>query len=348
VLDPEDLIDEYGADAVRFTLALLDSPGRDIPLDPERMAGYRAFGNKIWNATRFVLGKVGEARVQTRIDPAGLAVPERWILSRLATTAREVDAKLEAFRFDEACHALYHFFWSDFCDWSIEVSKPALGGEALRPRAAEVLLTVLERALRLLHPVMPFLTEELWQRLPGAQEAAGVDSICLAPYPKPDDFAIDIEAEREMGWIIEATTFVRNQRSAGGLPPRTPGTLELDGDGAGAIAALRGAAPILKALAAIEAVEIRRAAPDAARIGIGGVDVALVLAARVAEPLGADGRVRVEADLARVEKLFESARTRVEDPVFLSKAPAKIVEGARAQLAELAEQRDRLRALLES
>jgi valyl-tRNA synthetase len=349
VLDPEDLVEEYGADAVRFTLALLDSPGRDIPLDPERMAGYRAFGNKIWNATRFVLGRVGEARVRAELDPAGLAVPERWIVSRLAATAREVDAKLEAFRFDEACHALYHFFWSDFCDWSIEVAKPALspeGGEAPRPRAGEVLLTVLERALRLLHPVMPFLTEELWQRLPGAREAAGVDSICLAPYPKPDEFASDPEAEREMGWIVEAATFARNQRSASGLPPRAPASLALAGDGA-AFDALVGAAPILKALAAIEAVGAGPAAPEAPRTGIGGVEVALVLAAKAAEPLGAEGRARAEADLAKVQKLLESTRARVEDPVFLSKAPAKIVEGARAQLADLAEQRDRLRALLE-
>ena len=350
VLDPEDLVNEYGADAVRFTLALLDSPGRDIPLDPERMAGYRAFGNKIWNATRFALGKVGEAKVQKAIDPAGLAVPERWILSRLAATAREVDAKLEAFRFDEACHALYHFFWSDFCDWSIEVAKPALppdSGEAPRPRAAEVLLTVLERALRLLHPVMPFLTEELWQKLPGARQAAGVDSICLAPYPKPDDFAVDAEAEREMAWIVEAATFVRNQRSAAGLPPRAPATLRLDGGGA-SFDALSAAAPILKALAAVESVEAGPGAPDSPRVGIGGVEAAIAFATRPTEPLGADGRARIEADLAKVEKLFESARARLEDPVFLGKAPAKIVEGARAQLAELAEKRDRLQSQLES
>ncbi len=147
VLDPVDLIDEYGADALRFTLALLDAPGRDIPLDPERIAGYRAFGNKLWNATRFALGRVGDGRIQATIDPAGLALEERWILSRLSETAARVDAAFEAFRFDLACNELYQFFWSDFCDWYIELAKPALAGDAPRPRAGDVLLTVLDRAL---------------------------------------------------------------------------------------------------------------------------------------------------------------------------------------------------------
>src|SRR5688500_4039638 len=178
ILDPEDLVKEYGADALRFTLAALDSPGRDIPVDRQRMAGYRAFGNKIWNATRFSLSRLEEAggpdapvQVQAEIDPTGLAAPERWILSRLSATAEEVDHQLGIFRFDEACNRLYHFFWGDLCDWYIELVKPALGvggaggaatGDgalAARPRAAEVLVTVLERSLRLLHPVMPHLTE---------------------------------------------------------------------------------------------------------------------------------------------------------------------------------------------
>ncbi len=127
VMDPTELVAEYGADALRFTLASLDSPGRDIPLNRDQIAGYRAFGNKLWNATRFALSRIPpEARVRESIDPAGLAAPERWILSRLSRVAAEVDARFETFRFDEACNRLYHFFWGDFCDWYIELSKPAL------------------------------------------------------------------------------------------------------------------------------------------------------------------------------------------------------------------------------
>jgi valyl-tRNA synthetase len=183
VLDPAELVSEYGADAVRFTLTSLDSPGRDIPLNPEQIAGYRAFGNKIWNAARFALSRLAEmpeARVQPHIDPAGLAAPERWILSRLSRVAAEIEPRFESFRFDEACNRLYHFFWGDLCDWYIELSKPALSGEAPRPRVGDVLLTVLDRSLRLLHPVMPFLTEEVWQRLPG-HEAIHPQTNCLAP-----------------------------------------------------------------------------------------------------------------------------------------------------------------------
>ena len=177
VLDPEDLVQEYGADAVRFTLALLDSPGRDIPLDPERMAGYRAFGNKIWNATRFALSKVGDARIPETIDFAVLALPERWILSRLSATAEAVSRHLEEFRFDLACSASLPFFWSDFCDWYIEMAKPGCDPAGERLLVKEVLLLTLDRSLRLLHPAMPFLTEELWQKLPGHEADPSADHL---------------------------------------------------------------------------------------------------------------------------------------------------------------------------
>src|SRR6185369_3387059 len=219
VLDPEDLINEYGADAVRFTLASLDNPGRDIPLNRDQIAGYRAFGNKIWNATRFALSRVGEAQVQRTIDPQGLAAPERWILSRLSGVAAEVSPRLEAFRLDEACNRLYHFFWGDFCDWYIELSKPALMGEAPRPRAGEVLLTVLDRSLRLLHPVMPFLTEELWQRLPGHEEIHPA-TICLAPYPRREEAWEDGTAEAGMEALTQVVTRVRALRAEMGLAPK--------------------------------------------------------------------------------------------------------------------------------
>ena len=212
VMDPTELVSEYGADALRFTLASLDSPGRDIPLNRDQIAGYRAFGNKLWNATRFALSRIpAEARVQESIDPEGLAAPERWILSRLSRVAAEVDARFETFRFDEACNRLYHFFWGDFCDWYIELSKPALSGEAPRPRVGDVLLTVLDRALRLLHPVMPFLTEELWQRLPG-HEAIHGETICLAPYPRREEAWEDDAVESGMEALIQVVTRVRALR----------------------------------------------------------------------------------------------------------------------------------------
>ena len=343
VLDPEDLIGEYGADAVRFTLALLDAPGRDIPLDPERMAGYRAFGNKIWNATRFVLGKAGDARVSDDFDPAQLAFPERWILSRLAATAEEVDQKLTAFRFDEACNALYHFFWGDLCDWSIELAKPALAGEAPRPRAGDVLVSVLEQALRLLHPVMPFLTEELWQRLPG-REQVHPETICLAPYPKANAGWRDLVVEEQMQLFVDLVTRIRALRLELGLAPRDAARLHLESEDAASVAFLEEQAPLLAALCRLEFCG-RGAAPEGAlRDRIGGVAFALS-AERPA--LSASESQRLAQELEKVEAELGRALARLADPGFVGKAPAQVVEGSRRRVVELEERRDRLRAAVD-
>ncbi|MCL4836904.1 MAG: valine--tRNA ligase [Thermoanaerobaculia bacterium] len=340
VLDPAELVAEYGADAVRFTLALLDAPGRDIPLDPERMAGYRAFGNKIWNATRFVLGRVGDARVDPALDPADLALPERWILSRLAGVAAEVGEKLEVFRFDEACQRLYHFFWGDLCDWYIELSKPALSGEAPRPRVAEVLLTVLERALRLLHPVMPFLTEELWQRLPG-RKAIHAETICLAPYPGPEPAWVDPVSESRMAALVDVVTRARALRVDLGLRPKERARLLLEGGDEQTVAFLAGQEALLGALAQLAAVAVGEAGSGAVRDRVAGVAIALEAEAREASPaeLG-----RLAAELERLDAELARARARLADPSFLAKAPPQVVDGNRRRVEELEERRARLRA----
>jgi valyl-tRNA synthetase len=265
-LDPLELVEEYGADALRFTLASLDSPGRDIPLNRDQIAGYRAFGNKIWNAARFALGRVGEGgagqdgagrdgakdepqepKVAPAIDPEGgggrqpLAAPERWILSRLSRVAAEVAERFAEFRFDEACNRLYHFFWGDLCDWYIELAKPALAGEAPRPRVGEVLLSVLDRSLRLLHPVMPHLTEEVWQRLPGHQ-AIHPETICLAPYPGREPSWENAEVEADMAALMAVVTRVRGMRAELGLPPKARPRLVLGLAAEGAVSGERGSA----------------------------------------------------------------------------------------------------------
>ena len=340
VLDPEDLVAEYGADAVRFTLALLDAPGRDIPLDPDRMAGYRAFGNKIWNATRFALAKVGEARVVDDLDPTKLALPERWILSRLAATAEEVDQKLTAFRFDEACNALYHFFWGDLCDWYIELAKPALAGDAARPRVGEVLLSVLEQALRLLHPVMPFLTEELWQRLPG-RERIHPETICLAPYPRAVPSWRDAESEASMGLFIAVATRVRALRLELGLAPRDGARLALEAGDPAQLALLEAQAPLLAALCRLEWVGRGEGGEAALRDRISGV--AFALTGERPAPTAVESQ-RLAVELEKVEGELARANARLADPGFVGKAPPQVVEGSRRRVAELEERRDRLRA----
>jgi len=355
VLDPEELIEEYGADAMRFTLAQLDAPGRDIPLDAGRMAGYRAFGNKIWNATRFVLLKAEGGRVETTIDPVPLELPERWILARVSEVAETVNQHLQSFRFDLACHELYQFFWSDFCDWYVEMAKPGLQAGSGRPRVADVLLTVLDRALRLLHPVMPHITEELWQRLPG-HEQIHPETICLAPYPEPERSWTLAGMDREsIERIRQLVTVVRNDRST--LETAAPGRRDAfrratiavaSGENGGEAFAgwLGGEAvlPLLTALCGVDRVETAtELSGTGTRHRMWDVDFAVDF------PESQDQTVdlgKATLELEQVASNLERVRARLASAGFLEKAPAAVVEGARRQLADLEGRQQALLATL--
>jgi valyl-tRNA synthetase len=342
VLDPEELVNDYGADALRFTLASLDSPGRDIPLNRDQIAGYRAFGNKIWNATRFALSRVGEATVQETIDPQGLAAPERWILSRLSGTAAEVSARLETFRFDEACNRLYHFFWGDFCDWYIELSKPALTGEAPRPRVGEVVLTVLDRSLRLLHPVMPFLTEELWQRLPG-HEAIHPESICLAAYPKGEPAWDAPEVEAGMDALMQVVNRVRGVRAELGLPPKAKLDLHLAAQDAAVGRLLAEQEALIRFLTRVESIAWGPAPEGARRDLVAGVEIGVAVEK---QEMSEEERRRLAKELEKLDTEIGRSEERLSNEQFLAKAPAQVVETGRARLAEMKERRESLRASL--
>ncbi|HEY9421989.1 MAG TPA: valine--tRNA ligase, partial [Thermoanaerobaculia bacterium] len=342
VMDPTDLVGEFGADALRFTLASLDSPGRDIPLNRNQIAGYRAFGNKIWNATRFALSRVGEARVRETIDPSGLAAPERWILSRLSRVAAEVSEQLEIFRFDEACNRLYHFFWGDFCDWYLELSKPALSGEAPRPQVGDVVLTVLDRALRLLHPVMPFLTEELWQRLAG-HEVIHPETICLAPYPRREEGWEDPAVEGGMDALIQVVTRVRALRAEMGLPPKARLDLHFQADDEVVARLLEEQEPLIRFLTRVETVT-RGAAPEGARRDlVAGVEIGVAVEK---QEMSEEERSRLAKELEKLDGDISRAEERLSNPDFLGKAPAHVVEGGRAKLAEMKERQTTLRSSL--
>ena len=345
VLDPEELVAEYGADAVRFTLTSLDSPGRDIPISRDQMAGYRAFGNKIWNAARFALARTGDARVAPAIDTAGLATPERWILSRLSKTAGEVAERLETFRFDEACNRLYHFFWGDLCDWYIEMAKPALMDAASprHARAGEVLLSVLDRSLRLLHPVMPFLTEEIWQRLPG-HEAIHPQTICLAPYPEREPAWEDEALERSCEVFMEVVGAVRGIRTSNGIAPKTQVELSLAVADEGVRRFLEGELPLIESLANAKAT-IAAAAPapppGAIQDVVRGVEIAVA-----AGEVAAAARQRLERELADLGPRIAQAEGRLADAAFRAKAPAEVIAKSEAKLAEMKDRQATLRASL--
>jgi valyl-tRNA synthetase len=214
VLNPIDTLEKYGTDALRFALSTGTSPGNDIKLTPSRLEAGRNFANKLWNATRFILRSIKSGESDTRIEWATLPTEDRWILTRLNQTIAGVTNLMESFQFGEAQHQIYNFLWGEFCDWYIEFAKIRLrSSEAASP--TPVLVHVLETSLRLLHPYMPFVTEELWQilkkSLPADQQAT--ESIMVTAYPEANDSAIDHESERIIDSIIEMTHSIRNARA---------------------------------------------------------------------------------------------------------------------------------------
>ncbi len=217
VIDPLYVMEQFGTDALRFTLAAMASPGRDIKLAEERIEGYRNFANKIWNATRFSLMNLDGPRAMNA--PAERSFPDRWILSRLNYTIQIVTTELEAYRFDRAANALYQFIWHEYCDWYLELIKPVLQNPASldAPSTRQTLVDTLETTMRLLHPFMPFLTEEIWQTLPHQGE-----SIMLQPYPAPDTTWIAPEMDQRFTLLEKTIGLVRSSRVLLNYPPGQP------------------------------------------------------------------------------------------------------------------------------
>jgi valyl-tRNA synthetase len=334
---PSAVQERYGTDAVRFTMAILAAPGNDIPLAPERMDGYRAFANKLWNATRFALLKLGDTPPRNP-DRGSRALPERWILSRAQATLREVDESLEHYRFDRAADALYHFVWHEFCDWYIELAKPALAGDGPRTSAAaSVLLEVLSAVLRMLHPFMPFITEELWEKLPGTSTR-----LAVSPWPERDAARLDPAAEEEMQRFQALVVALRNLRAESGIPPASRVDVLLHAEEEEAAALVREHGDLLAQL--VRAGDLRLVdridpAIAAARTVVGRTRVAIPLEGLL--DLDAE-RSRLRKDLDKVERELASRARRLGDAGFLQRAPEAVVDKERRIRTELEERRVRL------
>jgi valyl-tRNA synthetase len=341
VIDPLEMCDEYGADAVRFTLAILSGTGRDLPFGKTRVAGYRAFATKVWNAARFALGMLGEGRPEAEtIDFASLGTVDRWILSRLSAAVTKVNASLESYRFDEAANALYAFFWSEFCDGYVEMVKPALrdekAPEAEKAKTRAVLRRVLLDSLAMLHPFMPFVSCEIRDALNG-------DGMTLpvARFPEADPAWDDPLAVSAVETIRAAATRIRNLRAERGLAQTEALAAGLE-VAAGPVAdELARHAPLLVYLARLSSLEVapKVGLPGAFHDAIGAVG--LVVSLPVKE-LGSGERAKLEKELAQLEREVEGVKKRLSDDGFLSRAPAAVVEKNRKQLEELEERRARL------
>ncbi len=337
-----------GADGLRFTLAALSAQGRDVKLSLPRAAGYRRFLNKIWNAAvNFGVARVGDAPVPavSSLERGALSLADRWILSRLQRAAQQVSDAIDAYRFDDAANAMYQFFWTELCDVYIEASKSSLDTPATRA----TLVHALDTSMRLLHPLCPFQTEEIWQRLPGREARwADVKFCAVAPWPTVDAALVDEAAERDMGIVLEAVTVARNLRQESGLQPRSPVRVDLvAGDDAtfelfGTHAALIGHLAVLKEVVRAKAASY--AGPKiAARQSTGAFEVVVHL----------EGLIDVDKEKARLQREIEKAtkekaglEKRFDNPEFVKKAPAEVVAEGRANMKALDEKVARLSAAL--
>ncbi len=326
-VDPLEVIDLYGADALRFSLAMGISPGNDTRFSPEKVEAARNFANKVWNASRFVL-----MNMETReaIDPAALTLPDRWILSRLQKAVAEVSAHMEDGDFGLSANKIYEFTWNEFCDWYIELAKSRLMGEdeAQKRNVRAVLYTVLESVLKLLHPFMPFLTEEVYQHLPQAE-----GMLILAKWPEIDEGLLFEEEERRMEGLMEIIRAVRNLRAEMKVAPNRRLHVTLIAE-PGWEDTLILAEPYLQRLAGVSAVSVRPKGEPGAPKTVSAV----CASAEIRVPLG--DLVDIEKELARLgkehEKLaaeIERTKARLDNSGFTGKAPVALVEQEKEKLA---------------
>lgn len=359
-IDPLEIFDKFGVDATRITLAAVGST--DVRWNEKQVESYRNFANKIWNAARFALMNSEGSSIEPSSLTAksgGLALHDRWILSRLNKAARELHSSLDGYQFHEAVQTLYHFFWDDFCDWYIELTKSDVTAEEAsdsRSAARTRLVTVLEQSLRLLHPFMPYITEDLWQRLPGADQrllhrayAGASPTIMLTAFPEADQELIDERAEWEMQTVIDLISRVRNIRSEMNIKPGERVPVLIGAPDKSLRDVFTASADQISRL--VRASEIR----IAERTGAPKASARAVLAggAEVAVPL--EGLIDFEQERQRLAREQEKLRaeaakvaTQLSNPNFVERAPAEKVDELRARVADIAQREAQLQQTVEN
>jgi valyl-tRNA synthetase len=362
VIDPLEIIERFGTDATRFTLAAMAAPGTDIAFSESRTDGYRAFANKIWNAARFMFMNVdrlecGAGALAREIAPkaAGVsgfhtqALEDRWILSRFNRVTAEVNEALATYRFHEAANCIYDFFWGEFCDWYLELTKPRLnleeGADKTQARiACENLVNLFDASLRLLHPVMPFITEEIWQAIYEGQPP--VKSIALAGYPQADEKQFDLQAETEMAILQDLIVNIRNVRAELKVEQKLKVPVELFAPESGIRAMIeqnRGAVERLANVEKITFVEGSLAKQTGAR-STARFDVYVVYEKKIDVAVE---RERLKKEQDKLEKEFANNQRQLSNEQFLAKAPAVVVEGLRRRAQELIGLREKIQNQLD-
>jgi valyl-tRNA synthetase len=369
VLDPIEVIQQYGTDATRFTLASMAAPGTDIAFSESRTAGYRNFANKIWNAARFMFMNVdrlesagavvaGLRPAQDGAEPShhpGVAafetqtLEDRWILSRFNRAAKDVNESLTTYRFDEAANRIYDFFWAEFCDWYLELIKSRFnfeeGTDAGTARVAcSNLVTLFEASLRLLHPVMPFITEEVWHAIYDGKPP--LNSIALAAYPAGDEKQIHLIAETEMAILQDVIASVRNLRAELKVEPKIKVAIELFAHEPAIRSLFQQNLAAIERLANVESVIFVESSLEK----LPGVrsssrfDVHVIYQKKIDVPAE---RERLTKELEKIEKELGNGQRQLSNEQFLAKAPAKVIEGLKTRAGELRVLREKTRNKLD-
>ncbi|MGA8648831.1 MAG: valine--tRNA ligase [Candidatus Sulfotelmatobacter sp.] len=363
VIDPLEIIDRFGTDATRFTLAAMAAPGTDIAFSESRTEGYRAFANKIWNAARFMFMNVdrldcGAGALARGISRGAKGIPEfqlstledRWILSRFNRVTAEVNAALETFRFHEAANRIYDFFWGELCDWYLELIKPRLNFEEGADKtqanlACSNLVNLFDASLRLLHPVMPFITEEIWQAM--YEGRPPLKSIALAPYPQPNEKQFDLNAETDMAILQDLIVNVRNVRAELKVEPKIKVPIEVFAHEPGIRAMIE---QNLRAVLSDRTANVEKVtfvdSPLSKRAGARSTahfDVHVIYEKKI--DVTAE-RERLTKELDKIEKEFANNQRQLGNEQFLAKAPEKVVEGLRRRAQELISLREKINSQL--
>jgi valyl-tRNA synthetase len=346
VIDPLVMIEQYGTDAFRFSLAAFAAQGRDIRLSEERIEGYRNFANKIWNAARFSAMNLADYRDNGEgIELSQCSTPDKWILARLNRAIAEATRALEEYRFNEGAQLIYHFIWHELCDWYLELSKPYLyqSDGARRGITQKILVYVLDKTLKLLHPYMPFITEEIWQQLPHEGE-----SIMVADYPEVRPKLVDDEAAREMERIMGVITGIRNIRGEMGIPPLTMVDIILIAEDEGTAEALKEHLGFVKDLARVKEARImvQGERPRAAATALAdGVEVFVPLEGVIEDPKKEQRRLTKE--LTKLLNDLELTQRKLANDSFLEKAPPDKVQKERDKLEEFSILKEKLEMRLD-
>jgi valyl-tRNA synthetase len=345
VIDPLEMTEQYGTDAFRFTLAAFAAQGRDIKMSAERIEGYRNFANKIWNASRFVMMNLDEGFVANKeVLNEYSSPPDRWIISRLQEVTHEVNDALSEYRFNDAASSLYQFIWREYCDWYVELSKLALKSNSIQERRATqtALVVTLETLLRLLHPIMPFITEEIWQKLP-VSTRGNADSIMTAHFPQPNDELRSPESEQIMRPAMDNTLAIRNIRGEINIPPSVKPKAIIRPRSEEILRNLEQTASYVTALSGLSEIHIAMDAtipPGSATDSTAWSVISIVLPDKAVDVYAE--RDRIMKEIAKLSKDIEVFSRKLSNKNFVDKAPREVVEKDAAKLEEFKAKRSKL------